>query len=86
MAELRALPAPRGVPRGWLESTYAVLEPPIDVLRRVPAAASVGDTERVEALLWERIQRTHRKDALVLEEGRSWPGLTLQGCPIALGA
>jgi hypothetical protein len=86
MAELRALPAPRGVPRGWLEATYALLEPPIDILRRVPAAASAGDAERVRDLLWERVQRTHSKDRLVLEEGRSWLGLTLESCPIALGA
>jgi len=84
LAELRALPGPDAV-RAQMEEVFALLEAPIDVMRQVPAAASAGDTERVDKLQWERVDLTHRKDAGVWEVGSALGG-ALQRCPISLPA
>ena len=68
LAKLRALPAPEA-DRAQLDELYSVLEQEIDVLRQVAAADAAGDRERSEKLSLERIDLTHRRDALVLEYG-----------------
>lgn len=87
LTELRAL-RPPVADRAQVKRVLSVMEQQTDVLRRLAAAASAGDTARVRMLSNERIDLTHRKDGLVQHLTSLWgvPPDTLYGCPISLPA
>ena len=78
LARLHALPPPEA-DRALLDEDYSLREQELDVLLQLAAAASAGDTARVERLMDERIRLAHQRalDA---------PGHLPWECPVALGA
>ena len=85
LADLRALPAPAG-DRAELDAAYVLLEPAIDIIRLMPAAADARDEARLANLIGERIDATHEKDRLVLDLEWQDLGRALQRCPAEIGA
>ena len=66
LEQLRRLPvAP--IDRAWFGRRLDELQPSIDILRAAEAAAAAGDMEAFGRLMAQRVEETHRKDALLGE-------------------
>jgi hypothetical protein len=87
LTKLRALVPPKG-DRVRVKRVLSVMERLTDVLHRLEAAASDGDTARVRILAEKRIRLTHWKDEMAHRLALFWgvfPG-AFSECPIRLPA
>lgn len=84
LAELRSVPPPER-DRDTLEWLLDFLEPPIDALRGVRAAAGASDAAGVESLLGEYGRAADEKDWRVSFYSGGWYAMavSLRSCPVA---
>jgi hypothetical protein len=77
LVELRALSPPEA-DQGRFHEILSLMQQQTDVLRQIAEAATAGDAELVQTLSHERVDLTHRKDAIA--------GPDLGYCPVGLPA
>jgi hypothetical protein len=89
LAELRDVPPPRQSDRPSINEFFAAMEREIAALRQVAAAASAGQSARIQRLTEKRVKMTHRKDQLgdsLISRWRLSPVSALRMCPLDLPA